>query len=130
MPHRQVVVVAPVVVLDGLLFRTPGHHVVIELTPLATRCGRESAVRGSEPTRQHFPAVAWAEVPGQELPRARLSGAASTPASGACSLGQPCIGPSAILFTDSHGPLQTRFNIPTGKLYRFEKIMQRTPDCW
>lgn len=39
-PHGQVVVVAPVVVLDGLLLRTPGHHIVVELTPLARRSRR------------------------------------------------------------------------------------------
>lgn len=33
-PHGQVVVVAPVVVLDGFLLRAPGHHVVVKLTPL------------------------------------------------------------------------------------------------
>lgn len=33
-PHGQVVVVAPVVVLDGFLLCAPGHHVVVKLTPL------------------------------------------------------------------------------------------------
>lgn len=46
MPHGQVVIVAPVVVLDGLLLRTPGHHVVVKFTPLtrkARRRGRDEA---------------------------------------------------------------------------------------
>lgn len=45
MPHGQVVVVAPVIVLDGLLLRTPGHHVVVEFAPLAGRAGRRAGIK-------------------------------------------------------------------------------------
>lgn len=33
-PDREVVIMAPIVVLDCFFFRTPGHHIVVKFTPL------------------------------------------------------------------------------------------------
>lgn len=40
-PHGQVVVVPPVVVLDRLLLRAPRHYIVIEFTPLRRKFHRK-----------------------------------------------------------------------------------------
>lgn len=57
-PDGEVVIVPPVVVLDGFFFRTPRHHIIIKFAPLDRRATRRqprgSALRSTRTIRQWF----------------------------------------------------------------------------
>lgn len=91
-PDGQVIVVAPVVVLDRFLFRTPGHHVIVEFTPLERRAkGHQQPGRRSEmhTNQKAAPALGprWAGQAPPPLPSSLCSGGtASSHALRSCNL--------------------------------------------
>lgn len=74
-PDRQVIVVAPVVVLNGLFLRAPRHHIIIEFTPLWAEGNQAASVTGHAEAR--------------DPPKSHCSHQQQPPSRSTCDLLQP-----------------------------------------